>query len=902
MPESPCLDADTEQSPKTTIKPVKGTPEATTKNIAAHTPMMQQYLKIKAQYPNELVFYRMGDFYELFFDDAEKAANLLDLTLTARGKSAGNPIPMAGIPFHAADGYLAKCVNAGLSVAICEQVGDPTTSKGPVDRKVQRIVTPGTLSDEALLDTHKEPLLVSIVEDDHQFGVAWLAMASGKFSISQVEHKNELDALLATLDVAELLIANGSSLSENKFNENITRERPPWEFEQDTCRSILTRHFATQDLSAFGENTYPLAICAAGALLNYAQTTQNTELKHIQSIQLAHRNHHLMIDPASRRNLELETNLNGSEDNTLFSVLDTTTNPMGSRLLRQWLNNPIVDLETISQRQNTLSLLKQKMHFETIREVLKPIGDCQRILTRISLRSARPRDLTRLADALEVLPALNEALFSVNEKDDFIQALVHRIQSFPEQLALLKKAMMENPPMTIRDGGFIADGYDNELDELRALSNNASGFLLELETREREKTGLSTLKVGYNRVHGYYIEISRAQAKEAPVEYTRRQTLKNNERFITPELKAYEDKALSAQSKALAREKYLYETILDALNEDITALQTSAEAIAEIDVLATLAERADTLNWCQPKMSKTPGIQITGGRHPVVEHVSDQEFIPNDTELNKNNCMLLITGPNMGGKSTYMRQTALITLLAHIGSHVPAKSATIGIVDQIFTRIGSSDDLAGGRSTFMVEMSETANILHHATEHSLVLMDEIGRGTSTFDGLALAWACANYLAKNVSAFTLFATHYFELTQLPELIANVKNVHLDATEYAEGLIFMHTVKEGPASQSYGIQVAKLAGIPKPVIAFAQEKLASLESSSIKNKPVDSNTDKQPDVETITTSASRTDATHQQADLFASSNEPVFDLLKTLEPDSMTPKEALEMIYHLKNQLP
>ena len=864
--------------------------EQTSAAASEHTPMMRQYLKIKAQHPNELVFYRMGDFYELFFDDAKLASETLDLTLTARGKSGGKPIPMAGIPYHSADGYLAKCVKAGLSVAICEQVGDPATSKGPVERKVQRVITPGTLSDEALMDAKREPLLVCVYCQNQTYGLAWLAMASGQFSISQTHSLADLKTELLQLDGAELLTSDRAIIPSDAINPAIIKERPEWEFDADTAFKELTRQFGTRDLSAFGADPFPVAICAAGALIQYARSTQSGALPHIKALSVENRSDYLCIDGASRRNLELDKNLNGDESNTLLAVLDTASTAMGSRLMRQWLAKPLNQITPILSRQQAIAALLQNYAFESVRAGLKPIGDMQRILTRISLRSARPRDLTRLCDSLNALPELNRVM--ADSRDDVIDRISTRIGVFPEQSDLLTRALQDNPPMTIRDGGVIANGYDTELDEYRALSTNASQFLIELEQREREKTGISTLKVGYNRVHGYFIEISRAQSANAPVEYTRRQTLKNAERFITPELKVFEDKALSAQSKALAREKQLYEQLIETLNEQLPLLQSSAEAIAEIDVLATLAERADSLNWRAPKLEQRAGIVIKQGRHPVVEHVSSEPFIPNDLHMDEQRRMLIITGPNMGGKSTYMRQVALITVLAHMGSYVPAESATLGIVDQVFTRIGSSDDLAGGRSTFMVEMSETAHILHHATARSLVLMDEIGRGTSTFDGLSLAWACAHHLAEKLQAFTLFATHYFELTTLPDNISDIANVHLDATEYGDDIVFMHTVKDGPANQSYGIQVAKLAGIPRDVLDFASHKLGELEAASLASDNI------KPDPATYSKAKS---SPSPQADLFARADNQLQEALTALNLDEMTPREALDALYELKRKL-
>lgn len=848
-----------------------------------HTPMMQQYLKIKAQHPHELVFYRMGDFYELFFDDAKKAAGLLDITLTARGKSAGEPIPMAGIPFHAADGYLAKLVRAGESVAVAEQIGDPETSKGPVERKVVRVITPGTVSDEALLDERRDNLLVALHRsnsshnDTAQFGFAALDIGSGRFFVFEVKGIDATLAELHRLAPAELLL-DESIEHADILARNGVRRRPAWEFENETAERLLTQQFNTKDLQGFGCAHLRVAIPAAGCLLQYARETQRTSLPHIRALVHERREDSVIIDGATRRNLELDINLGGGSEYTLFWVLDKTRSAMGSRLLRRWLNRPLCNRVVLQQRQQAIAALLCDYKFEPMRNALQPIGDVERILARVALRSARPRDLTRLHMSLASLPLLQAAARAVDIP--LVAALAQRTSEFPQLENLLARALIDNPPMVIRDGGVIAAGYDSELDELRHISSNAGDYLVDLETRERARTGISTLKVGYNRVHGYYIEISRGQAEHAPVDYIRRQTLKNAERFITPELKTFEDKALSAKSRALTREKALYDDLLEQLNAQLIALQDSAAAIAELDVLATLAERAEALNLCRPDLIDDEIVDIREGRHLVVEQVLETPFIPNDVQFNSERRMLIVTGPNMGGKSTYMRQTALIVLLAHIGSFVPAKSARIGMVDQIFTRIGSSDDLAGGRSTFMVEMTETANILHNATARSLVLMDEIGRGTSTFDGLSLAWAAAVYLVSKLRALTLFATHYFELTQLPEQFPHAVNVHLDATEYNDHIVFLHTIQEGPANRSYGLQVAKLAGIPHSVITAAKRKLAELEAGN-------------PPVLAVPQSAPL------QSDLFAvSTPHPALEQLRELEPDNLTAREALALLYDLK----
>ncbi|BFM20185.1 DNA mismatch repair protein MutS [Gilvimarinus japonicus] len=849
-------------------------------DATAHTPMMQQYLKIKAEHPNELVFYRMGDFYELFFDDAKKASELLDVTLTARGKSGGEPIPMAGVPYHAAEGYLARLVRAGVSVAICEQIGDPATSKGPVERKVMRVVTPGTVSDEALMDERRDNLLVALHRNNDTYGIASLDMASGRFLVLQVDGLDAAAGELQRLSPAELLISDDLELPELTENRKGVRRRGPWEFELETAERLLTRQFGTQDLSGFGCDHLDSAIAAAGCLLGYARETQRTDLPHVRGLAYENRDEAVALDAATRRNLEIDLNLTGGDENTLFAVLNHTATAMGARLLRRWLNRPLRDMHTLVERQEALSVLTDNYKFEPVRELLKRIGDMERILGRLALRSSRPRDLSRLGASLACYPELQAALKSCESPR--LLELSQLIATFPELVDLLQRAIVENPPVVIRDGGVIAEGYDSELDELRNISNNAGQYLVDLETRERERTGINTLKVGYNRVHGYYIELSRAQSAGAPADYIRRQTLKNAERFITPELKEFEDKALSAKSRALSREKALYDELIEKLNVHLIALQDSAGGVAELDVLTNFAERAINLELCRPELVHTPGLDIKDGRHLVVEQVLDGPFVPNDLDFNDERRMLIVTGPNMGGKSTYMRQAALITLLAHVGSFVPAAKAQIGLVDRIFTRIGSSDDLAGGRSTFMVEMTETANILHNATDRSLVLMDEIGRGTSTFDGLALAWACARHLAENVRAFTLFATHYFELTELPESLPHIANVHLNATEHKDNIVFLHKVQEGPASKSYGIQVAKLAGIPTAVLQRAAEQLTLLENNE---RPT-----------SVATSAPS--PSPLQPSLFDAPSNPAIEALGEIDPDELTPRQALEALYRLK----
>lgn len=846
---------------------------------------MRQYLGIKAEHPDELLFYRMGDFYELFHADAQRAAALLDITLTARGTSAGKPIPMCGVPFHSVDSYLAKLVKQGESVAICEQIGDPNSSKGPVERKVVRIITPGTLTDESLLEETADNLIVALQNHDDKYGLACLDLASGRLEIGEPRGEEALLSELQRLSPAELILNEDKYYPTSALNHVGKRGQPPWEFDYDNAVRLLTAQFQTRDLSGFDCSGMNAAIEAAGCLLQFVQQTQKTALPHIRGLNVTRKEDTVSLDASSQRNLELSKNLTGGRENTLISVIDRTSTAMGSRLLGRWINRPIRDRDILNARLDAVAYLLNNYRYEPLQELLKSIGDIERILARVALRSARPRDLARLRDALAVLPSLQAemALFD----DPLMGDLKVKISEHPEIVTLLINAIIENPPVVIREGGVIAEKFDSELDELRGISLNAGQYLMDLESREKEITGLSSLKVGFNRVHGYYIEISKVQADAAPAEYVRRQTLKNAERFITPELKSFEDKALSSKSRALAREKQIYEELLDALLTHLVQLQDTAAGLAELDVITNFSERAVSLSFNRPLLVDESGLEIVDGRHCVVEQMLQQPFVANSVRLDPDQHTLIVTGPNMGGKSTFMRQTALIALLAHAGSFVPAKSARIGPIDRIFTRIGSSDDLASGRSTFMVEMTETAVILNNATSRSLVLLDEIGRGTSTFDGLSLAWACAHYMAEQVKAMTLFATHYFELTSLQEQIPGVVNVHLTAREYADRIIFLYAVQQGPASQSYGLQVAKLAGIPDQVINQARTKLRLLEENEIRSE--------------------RSGSPHQ-TDLFVqnqsvqdpgpATGEIILDKLKSIELDSITPREALDLLYELR----
>lgn len=850
---------------------------STLENLDSHTPMMQQYLRLKAEHPDILLFYRMGDFYELFFDDARKASQLLDISLTKRGASAGQPIPMAGVPYHAVEGYLAKLVQLGESVAICEQTGDPALSKGPVERKVVRIVTPGTISDEALLNERQDNLLAAVYHSPkgQSFGYATLDISSGRFLLTEPEDEQALAAELQRTNPSELLYPEDFTAMALVEGRRGLRRRPIWEFDISTARQQLNLQFGTRDLRGFGVEQAQLALPAAGCLLQYARDTQRTALPHIRSLSMLRQQDVIIMDAATRRNLEITLNMSGGTENTLASVMDKTVTPMGSRMLKRWLHTPLRDAEIIRQRQACIAELQEIN--DDLQPLLHQVGDLERILARLALRSARPRDLARMRHAFRQLPEIQHCLANVSSLG--LKKLAQQSGEFSELRELLERAIIETPPVLVRDGGVIAPGYHEELDEWRALADGATDYLDKLEIREREKLGLDTLKVGFNAVHGYFIQVSRGQSHLVPMHYVRRQTLKNAERYIIPELKEYEDKVLTSKGKALALEKQLYDALFDQLLPHLEALQHSAAALSELDVLANLAERALTLNYCCPQLQETPGITLREGRHPVVEQVLKEPFIANPLTLSPQRRMLIITGPNMGGKSTYMRQTALIALLAWTGSYVPAEAVTLGPIDRIFTRVGAADDLASGRSTFMVEMTETANILHNATTNSLVLMDEIGRGTSTYDGLSLAWACAESLANRIKAMTLFATHYFELTALPENLEGVVNVHLNATEHGESIAFMHSVQDGPASKSYGLAVAALAGVPKEVIKRARQKLRELEVLSAQ----------QP---TLSTDG-------PQLPLLSAEVSPAVEALESLDPDSLTPRQALEWLYRLKN---
>ncbi len=857
---------------------------------------MKQFFAAKAEYPELLLFFRMGDFYELFYDDARKAARLLDITLTQRGNSAGAPIPMAGVPVHAYESYLARLVAMGESVAICEQIGDPALAKGLVERKVVRVVTPGTVTDEALLNERRDTLLMALARTGSpargwRYGLAWADLAGGRFLVGEVDSDDALEAELSRLEPAELLLADEDGWPGFVQQRGGLRRRAPWLFDADGGRRQLLQFFGLRDLSAFGIEDKPLATGAAGALLGYVEETQKQRLPHLTAIAVESTADAIAMNAATRRHLELDTRVDGDVKNTLLGVLDSTVSPMGGRLLRRWLHRPLRDRAVLERRHHAVQTLIDSGAEADLRERFRALGDVERILTRVALRSARPRDLSTLRDGLALLPGIARALQPLDSPR--LRALAEALGEHADTAGLLARAIAPQPPLKLTDGGVIADGFDAELDELRRLSTHADQFLIDLEARERESSGIATLKVGYNRVHGYYIEISKAQAARAPVHYTRRQTLTNAERYITEELKGFEDKVLSARERSLSRERMLYEQVLDELNQVLEPLKRCAAGLSELDVLAAFAERAQALDWTRPELLDTPGLCIDRGRHPVVEAVREEPFEPNDLRLGdlapNGERMLVVTGPNMGGKSTYMRQNALIVLLAHVGSFVPATRACIGPIDRILTRIGAGDDLARGQSTFMVEMAETSYILHHATPQSLVLMDEIGRGTSTYDGLALADAVARHLAGVNRCYTLFATHYFELTALAgESVeggpSGIANVHLDAVEHGDSLVFMHAVKPGAANRSFGLQVAALAGLPRATLQQARRRLAELEqrgreshASGMAPQALD-----QP----------------QQIGLFAAAPSAAMEALAALDPDELTPKQALEALYRIK----
>ena len=866
--------------------------------LAGHTPMMQQYLRIKAGHPDSLLFYRMGDFYEMFYDDAKRAAALLDIVLTSRGQSDGEAIPMAGVPAHSVDSYIARLAHMGETIAICEQVGRPAPSGGPVKREVVRLVTPGTLTDEALLQSGSDNLVAAVYEKKGCYGLAWMELSSGSFSITECASVEELWGEMQRLRPAEMLFSEGARLPESLPDATAMHERRSWQFSASSAKKSLADQFRVHSLDGFGVEGMDRAIAAAGCLLDYVRDTQRGALPHVRALHVERPGEALLMDAATRRNLELDHSLSGRHEHTLAGVMDRCATPMGSRMLRRWIHRPLRSHDALRSRYQALEALRETAW--DWRSAIRQAGDLERVLARLAIRTARPRDLEHLRAALTAAPALRERLESLDSP--LLGSLAERMRAPPEGLDLLDKAIAKQPAPKIRDGQVIAAGYNAELDGLRQMSSNADEALKELEKQERERSGIANLRLGYNRVHGYYIELRKSQAHEAPEHFIRRQTLKHAERYITPELKQFEHQVLSAREQALELEAQLFEALLDKLSQWLGAWQDLAAALAETDVLANLAARSLELGYAKPELTGQPGIRLAASRHPVVERALDSEFIANDLALNDATRMLIVTGPNMGGKSTYMRQVALIVILAHIGSFVPAAEAEIGPLDRIFTRIGAGDDLAGGRSTFMVEMTETARILHNATAQSLVLMDEVGRGTSTYDGLSLAWAAAGYIAERLRSFTLFATHYFELTALAETAPACANVHLDAVEHAGTLVFLYSVRDGPADRSYGLQVAALAGVPRQVIASARGMLEDLEQRSGRliergqaqlPLTLDPGTKRAGPVREGVMPSTKTGrlnamAIHSRAE----------QLLAAVDPEQLSPREALDLLFELK----
>ncbi len=847
---------------------------------SGHTPMMKQYLEIKEEYPDKILFYQMGDFYEMFYEDAEEASKILDITLTSRNQSGGSEIPMAGVPIHSAEQYLERLINLNLSVAICDQVGDPATSKGPVERKVVRVITPGTLIEDTLLDDRKENITASIFALDNSYGIATLEISSGRFVGYEVASQELLLNSIRQINAAEMIVSDNQYLFED---EAAQKQVPSWYFDSLRAEKVLCDLFETKFLDAFDCSEFPVATRAAGALILYVQDLHGHQLPHITGIKFKQQSSFLTMDEITRKNLEIEVGHDETSQNSLVHIFDDCKTVMGTRMLRRWFNAPIRDHAELVSRHDAIDWLLECPDLEKIRTLLKSVADIERILARVSMKTARPRDLLGLRNSLETLPEIKQLID--HSTVGFIQNLQGQLASHPEVLDLLKSSIKDNPANIIRDGGVLRDDYDQELGDLRRMQKESGEHLLLMEAQERQTTGITALRLRYNRVHGYYIEVPRSREGCVPEHYVRRQTIKNAERFVTEELKEFEERILGAKGKALIREKHLYEQILEDLKPYIKTIMQCARALACLDLLGNFAVKAQTLNLCRPKLVDQSLIEIVDGRHPVVEqNLIRKDFISNSTLLDENTRMQLITGPNMGGKSTYMRQAAIIALLAHTGCFVPAQSVRIGLIDRIFTRIGAADDLASGRSTFMVEMTEMASILRNASQNSLVIVDEIGRGTSTYDGLALAWACAIELAMKIKSLTLFSTHYFELTALEKKLPCLVNVHLDVVEHGDNIVFMYKVKLGSASKSYGLQVARLAGIPEHVIKASNSKLQSME-----NIPIDENNN----------SRSTTKTTPNI--ITPSAEEKEVLRIKSLDIDNLTPLEALNIIYEMRKNI-
>lgn len=857
---------------------IKASDQLSSSETSAHTPMMKQYLAIKSQYPDKFLFYQMGDFYELFYQDAEKISKLLDITLTSRGQSGGSEIPMAGIPIHSVDQYLERLIGMNLSVAICNQIGDPAKSKGPVERKVVRIVTPGTLIEENLLDDRQENLTASVFVSNNQFGIATMEISSGRFLGYEVDNVAALLDTIRLINPAEIIASDNQKPLED---DTTVHQVPSWYFDSARVENVLCELFETKFLDAFDCSEFPVATRAAGALVLYIQDLHGQALTHVNGIEYKQLSSFLNMDEVTRKNLEIEIGHDGSSQNSLVRIFDDCLTSMGARMLRRWFNAPITDRTELVARHDAVDWLTDAQLVEGLQHLLKPVVDMERILSRISMKTARPRDLIGLRNSLEILPELHDLVN--NSSTPLIDSLQADLTPRQNIYEMLKAAIRDDPPNIIRDGGVLRDEYDQELGELRRIQKASGELLLQMEAEQQRATGIAHLRIRYNRVHGYYIEIPRSQQNSVPENYVRRQTVKNAERYVTEELKEFEDKMLGAKGKALLREKYLYDQILENLKPHIAEIMRCARALACLDLLVNFAHKAQELNLCRPELDNHSIIEIIDGRHPVVEQtIPGKQFIGNSTLLDESTRMQLITGPNMGGKSTYMRQIAIIALLAHTGCFVPAHSARIGFIDRIFTRIGAADDLAGGRSTFMVEMTEMASILRNASQNSLVIVDEIGRGTSTFDGLALAWSCARDLAMRIRSLTLFSTHYFELTELESELPELANVHLDAVEHGDSIVFMYKVKQGSASKSYGLQVARLAGIPDHVIASSRKKLTNMEEHSVQvDNQQQEHSDAGPSLNT--------------------EEQRVLSRIQSIDADNLSPRQALDILYELSKNV-
>ena len=867
-------------------------PKAAAKKL---TPMMQRYLEVKAEHPDSILLFRMGDFYELFYKDAEIAARVLNLTLTSRDKSSANPVPMAGFPYHALDGYLHKLIKAGYRASVCEQVEDPKEAKGLVRREVTRVVTPGTLTDEALLDPRQSNFLATLFPSKETVGLAWLELSTGRFVSADLQPEH-LDDELARLQPSECLVPEGALpawLQETlEFADGmLLGERPPWCFAADNCKQVLLKHFGTATLDGFDVDAASPGVIAAGALLEYVQDTQKSSLDHITRLEPYRRGTNLIIDEATRRSLELTQTLrDGRREGSLLAVIDETVSPMGARLLSDWLSNPLTVPEHINRRLDAVDeLVPAAMLCRDLRDCLKQIYDLQRLTARIATGRASPRDLGFLARTLELLPKFKAKL--AGRESGLLRDLETNLDLCADIRSDIESTLIDEPPLSFVEGGLIRAGCHGKLDELRDLARGGKEWIARYQAEEAERTGITNLKVGFNRVFGYYLEVTAAHADKVPEEYIRKQTLKNQERYITPQLKEHEDKVLKAEHQANLLEQELFSALRESIRAHVARLQETAEILAQVDVLTALAVLAISNDYCRPQLTDEPVLDVYDGRHPVLDRLQPTgQFVPNDVLLGTDGALVqLITGPNMAGKSTYIRQAALLTIMAQMGSFVPAREATIGIADRIFARVGASDELGRGQSTFMVEMTETARILNAASERSLVILDEIGRGTSTYDGISLAWAITEFLHDIIGCRTLFATHYHELTELSKTLSNAGNWNVSVLEDADEIVFLHKIVEGTADKSYGIHVARLAGVPIDVINRAGAILETLEADHV---------DEEGRTKIPQRSTNRRD---RQLSLFGGEPHPLLDSIRELDINTMTPLAALEKLQAMKEEL-